>query len=253
MGPAIVNRGQCRYANHMKRGLAVAALTLIAAIGPHKVIRQSDALNFIYRWPAEAVAIPALDLRLYTEAKHDLAEAQEGAPDDKKQYREEGRGSVRDIYSKKWTTAGQSLRLLSLRSDYEEYTGGAHPNYNVGSLLWDRHLGREIDFGNLFDTPDGYAPVLRSPYCHKLYNARTKRNGERTGTVFEMCPKFKELPILPIDRDKNGRFDEINIIAAPYVAGSFAEGEYDIALPVTRQLIAAMKPEYRSSFEPQRQ
>jgi uncharacterized protein YdbL (DUF1318 family) len=36
-------------------------------------------------------------------------------------------------------------------------------------------------------------------------------------------------------------------------AGSFAEGEYDISLPVTAALIEALKPQYRSSFEVHRQ
>jgi hypothetical protein len=237
----------------MKRSLALLLLALTAATGPHKVIRKNPALDFSYEWPAEAVAIPALDLRLYTEAKHDLGEAQEGAPEDKKEYENEGKGSVRDIHWTKWTTAGESSRLLSLRSHFEEYTGGAHPNYNTSDLLWDRVLNHEVDFGSLFTAANGYAPILRSTYCHKLYDARTKRNGERTGEVFEMCPKFSELAIVPTDRDRNGRFDRIVFVASPYTAGSFAEGEYDIPLPVTYRLIAALKAEYRSSFEVQRQ
>jgi hypothetical protein len=236
----------------MKGGLSLLALALIATAGPHKVVRKTAALDFKYEWPSEAVAIPALDLHFYTEAKHDLTEAQDLAREDKKYYLQEGRETALDLYLQKWTTAGQSSRLLSLRSDYEVYTGGAHPNYNTSDLLWDRQLNRGRDFGNLFMATSGYAPILRSEYCHKLYDARTKRNGERTGEVFEMCPKFSDLAIIPTDHDRNGRFDEILVVASPYTAGSFAEGEYDIALPVTPQLVAAMKPEYRNSFETQR-
>jgi hypothetical protein len=45
---------------------------------------------------------------------------------------------------------------------------------------------------------------------------------------------------------------EITFHADPYVAGPYAEGDYDISLPVTAEVIAALKPAYRSSFEAQR-
>ena len=57
----------------------------------------------------------------------------------------------------------------------------------------------------------------------------------------------------PVDKDKDGRFDEVEFVASPYTAGPYAEGEYELVLPVTRQLIAAIKPVYRASFEAQRQ
>ena len=61
------------------------------------------------------------------------------------------------------------------------------------------------------------------------------------------------LAIALVDRNKNGRFDSIHFVASPYIAGPYAEGEYEISLPVTSQLISGIKPEYRSSFERQRQ
>jgi hypothetical protein len=71
--------------------------------------------------------------------------------------------------------------------------------------------------------------------------------------VFEDCPKFSDLTILPGDANGDGRFDDIHLIADPGVAGSNAEGTYDISLPVTGKFIAAISPEYRSAFKVQRQ
>jgi len=51
----------------------------------------------------------------------------------------------------------------------------------------------------------------------------------------------------------NGIIDQISFVASPYVAGPYVEGAYEIALPVTSAIIAALKPEYRSSFEVHRQ
>jgi hypothetical protein len=44
------------------------------------------------------------------------------------------------------------------------------------------------------------------------------------------------------------RFNRIGLIAAPYVAGSYAEGPYEITLPVTPAVLAAVKPEYKAAF-----
>jgi hypothetical protein len=106
-----------------------------------------------------------------------------------------------------------------------------------------------------FVRKSGLAAITRAPYCKSLANEQVKRReGEKLDLPeFNECPKYSDLAIAPVDKNKNGRFDIIAFTASPYVAGPYAEGEYEIELPVTRQLIAAMKPDYRSSYEPQRQ
>jgi hypothetical protein len=44
------------------------------------------------------------------------------------------------------------------------------------------------------------------------------------------------------------RFNRIGLIASPYVAGSYAEGQYEVTLPVTPKVLAAVKPEYKAAF-----
>ena len=43
-------------------------------------------------------------------------------------------------------------------------------------------------------------------------------------------------------------FDRIGFLIGPYAAGPYAEGSYDVTLPVTPAVIAAVKPEFRGSF-----
>ena len=45
-------------------------------------------------------------------------------------------------------------------------------------------------------------------------------------------------------------FDRIGIRIAPYNAGPYAEGAYEVTLPVTPAVIAAVRPEFRASFAP---
>ena len=55
--------------------------------------------------------------------------------------------------------------------------------------------------------------------------------------------------MLLTDSDNNARFDHVAVIADQYVAGPYAEGPYEIALPITAAMIERLRPEYRSSFE----
>lgn len=241
----------------MKRLLLVCllALTAAAAPGPHKVVRKTAILDFSYEWPAEAVAVPALDRRFYMDAKKTLAEAQKNAQEDQAFARKQKFDFHPHEYSMEWTAAGQTPRLLSLQNQFSSYEGGAHPNTSYNSLLWDRRLGREIALPALFLHADSFAALTRAGYCKALDAERRKRReGEKLDLPdFNACPKYSELAIAPVDKDRNGRLDTIEFVASPYTAGPYAEGEYEIVLPLTRQLIAAIKPDDRSSFEPQRQ
>ena len=241
----------------MKPGVVLlAGFALVAAgPGPHKVVRDTPSLEFRYEWPSEAVAVPALDRRFYTEAKKALAEAQANAKDDQQLAKEQKRDFNGHYYAMQWTTAGQSPRLLSLQGGLGTFEGGAHPNSVYLALLWDRSLKREIGIDSLFRRPADFAALLRAPYCKALDKERTKRReGFKMDLPdFNACPKFSELAIAPADGDGDGLFDSIDFVASPYTAGPYVEGEYEISLPVTPRLISALKPAYRASFKPQRQ
>jgi len=240
----------------MKQAIALAFVALMAAApGSHKVARDTAALEFTYEWPAQAVAIAALDTRFYREAKKALAEAQANAREDQQLAKEQKREFNGHYYSMTWSTAGQTPRLLSLQSEFDTFEGGAHPNHSYDALLWDRNLGREITLEDQFVRAGSFAALTRRPYCKALAKEQLKRrDGEKLDLPeFNACPKYSDLAIAPVDKDKDGRFDTIGFMASPYVAGPYAEGEYENEFPVTRQLMAALKPAYRSSYEPQRQ
>ena len=241
----------------MKRGLAilVALSATAASTVPHKVVRDTPALDFRYEWSPEAVAIPQLDLRFYADAKKALAEAQKNAREDQLLAKQQKRDFNQHDYSMQWTTAGQTPRLLSLQSNLGSFEGGAHPNTSYGALLWDREAKREIKIESLYLRPGAFAALTRTRFCAALDAERNKRRaGQKLDLPdFNACPKYSELAIALVDKNKNARFDSIEFVASPYVAGPYVEGEYEIALPVTSQLIAGIKPDYRSSFERQRQ
>lgn len=240
------------------RGLILSVAVLGAASAKEKdvkVQRNSAALEFSYSYPAEAAAIAVLNRGFQADLAKQYRRSLKLGLEDLKIYKQEKRGGISDFFSMEWTTAGQTVRLLSLQNQLSRFTGGAHPNTSYGALLWDRRLGREIQMETLFLRSGAFGALTRSRYCAALDAERNKRReGEKLDLPdFNTCPKYSELAITPVDKNRNNRFDSIAFVASPYTAGSYAEGEYEVSLPVTSQLIAAIKPEYRNSFERQRQ
>jgi len=237
--------------------LIVAAATFAApaAARPfHSALNNHD-LKFDYQWPAEAAAIPALDHRFHADMDKALTNAKASARDDVKLAREQKRNFNQHYYSLKWTAVGQSPRLLSLESENSLFEGGAHPMTTYGALLWDRRENRAIGLGAVFARSGDLTAVTHSAYCKALDAERAKRRqGMKMDLAeFNACPKYSDLAISPFDTDKDGKFNGLRFVASPYVAGPYAEGEYAITLPVTLKLLAALRPDYRSSFELYRQ
>ena len=144
-----------------------------------------------------------------------------------------------------YSTAGRSARLLSLAADVSSYTGGAHGNHGTSGLLWDRRSATEIKVADLFAEPSNRDRLLTQRWCDALNKAREEKRGEPVGgdSMFDDCPKLDEIAIVPTDKDENGRFESLVLIASPYVAGPWVEGSYEINLPVTADLLTARKSE----------
>ena len=241
-------------------GLAATALAgstvIVGAVDarPFSSASKTKYAEVDFSWSAEAGAVPALLRQLRTQLTREQSKTASCGKAESEARISTGGQAIACTSSTKVTTSGQTARLLSLSRAYWAFTGGAHGSGATTALLWDRKQGREIKFGSLFQRPDGYAPVLRTTYCRALNAERKKRRGDdyqsSSITEFDSCPPFADLALIPSDKRRLRRFDAIHVIAAPYTAGSFAEGEYDIAVPVTPKLIAAMKPEFRASFAP---
>ena len=234
--------------------LVPLALAAIVAAAPVAVEENGPELDFSYSWSAEAAAVPFLDRRFRADLNWMKEEALKYAAEDAAAAKADGRDFNGHYFSRGWETAGQSERLLSLQGATGTFTGGAHPNSSYSAILWDRAAGSEITLADLFADPDAPDRLLRKPFCVALDKQRLeKREGERLEGQFSECPAFKELAISPTDERHDGRFEKFVFLAGPYVAGPYAEGEYEVAVPLTPALIAALKPEYRASFEVQRQ
>ena len=206
--------------------------------------------TFSYAWPAEVGAIPPLAAMLERERDRSLAEQRE-------EYAEALADSPEDCVSCRgrtleveWKVVADLPRWLSLSADIYTYTGGAHGNSGTVGLVWDREAGARLKPLDLFRSPTALGGAISQRYCARLDEERARRRGapvDAADEVFGTCPEIGELTVL-LGSSNGQSFNRIGLIADPYVAGSYAEGAYEVTLPVDTAIIDAVKPEYAGSF-----
>ena len=225
-----------------------------AAAKTVKTERVSEVLEFTYEWPEKADQISGLHAYLQSDMEQSFRHASADATDDARAARGNHYPFRQHSFSMSWDSEGESTPLISLEGNLAFDTNGAHPNSGTLALLWDRSLDRQLSLTDLFAASSRFQALTRATYCRALDTERLRRRqGEKLMGEFAQCPADKALSIVLVDRNRNHRFDHISFVASPYVAGPYVEGEYDISVPVTANLVAAMKREYRTSFEAQRQ
>ena len=224
--------------------------TPAAGADPRVIEVNSEGLSFTYEWPVKAAQIAELNALMEEKSAAALAEYQgyvaEGMADAKKyDYKFNPY-----MFGMGWEIAGEGEGLLSLAGAKSTYTGGAHGNAFYEALVWDKSAKKVLATSDVFASPDALDQAVRETYCTMLSEIRAERVGREmtAGTdIFASCPALSELALVLVS-SKAGGFDQIDFVAAPYVAGSYAEGEYVVELPVTDAVIAAVKPGYRTSF-----
>lgn len=233
--------------------IAAASMALTAGAAPFSVHKKTPDLDFQYRWPKEATAIPALRWQLTSRMHHDLARYSKLAAEDRRSRGKQDFPFNPYSFSRQLRFGGQTARLISFADERNVFTGGAHGNPSTVPLLWDKQAGKVFKFADLFARSPG--SILKTPFCQQLVEQRKKKlGGDGTpGTYWAQCADPLTLSVIPETKGGARRFNTINITASPYEAGTYVEGYYIVLLPVTPALVAALKPEYRSSFEAQRQ
>lgn len=229
--------------------VAVAVKASTPPTEPFSVEEENDLYVFSYSWPGSIP--PKLESRFKEEMTKAKAELVAGAKEDRDERARQGFDYHPQAAQRGYEMAGVSPRLLSLASTSYGFTGGAHGSSGSGAILWDKALDREIAISDLVRPGTSWTGAIRQPFCVLLDREREKRRGEpvRKDDMFGGCPAYNEVTVLLQDTDKNWRFDHMLVTADQYIAGPYAEGPYEISLPITAKMIERLKPEYRLSFE----
>ncbi len=221
--------------------------------GAAPVSRTEQTERYEYQWsyPAAAAAIPALAAKLDAMGARSLATLKEEADRDYETSRGESWEPRPHSALTKWAVVANLPGFLSLSSQVATYGGGAHGNYTKTSLVWDKRAARAIDGVELFASPVALNRALGPALCDALNAQRAARRGEpvdpETTEWPNNCPSITEATVL-VGSSNGETFDRIGIYFGPYVAGPYAEGDYELNFPVTGAVLDAVKPEYADAF-----
>ena len=223
----------------MRLGMLLISLLLPAGLA----MAAAPPSKFTYSIPPKAAAYPSLsawfaseETRLRSAAMAQAVAGQHDAAD---------AGIAFNSYetSRVWEVVADLPRFLSLSEQLYDYTGGAHGNTSYAALVWDKPMKLRRQPLAFFSSPDALKDAVTTVFCQKL-NARRDTAGQ---PEYSPCPDpSKEVLILGSTTGK--RFDRIGFLLPPYEAGPYAQGSFDITLPVTPAILAAVRPEYRVYF-----
>lgn len=220
------------------------------AAGARSVSEENDVWVFEYSYPEAAGRIPGLAMLLddrLSKSQDELKELAMSARADA-----DSNGFPFNPYSEttEWKVVTDLPRWLSLSAQIYSYTGGAHGNHGFDSLVWDREADTDREPKDLFVSLEALEGAMREDYCRILDRQRAEKRGSEpldADSPFSECPPFSDLTII-LGSSNNRSFDRIGFFAAPYVAGPYAEGSYEVTLPVTRAAKDAVKPEFAAAF-----
>ena len=229
-----------------------AAATPVADAKPVTIEHKDDVLEFSYAWPAEAAAIPKLNDWLNGNAAKIEAQFRKQGQEDKVAAEKDDFPYHAYGYEEKLGVAGDTPRVLVLDSEGYVYTGGAH-GYPVNTvIIWDKQTEKRLAAASLIDMAR-LASIGRTEYCAELNRQRAeRRQGMDDGGMmdeFTQCPDMTKQSVYPVSRGGKA-LDTIHIWIGPYEAGPYAEGIYEIDLPVDAALMGTVQPGYRDAFAP---
>lgn len=235
---------------------AAAATSAVASAASDGVVsrdvdEENDLYHFAYSYPVAAGVIAPLRAQLDAELAKNRNQLKADATEGKAEAAKDGREYRPYEAQKDWAVVADLPAWLSLSATLYWDSGGAHPNHGYDALVWDRRGGRRMAAKDLFTSPAALNKAIRARFCDLLDAERSKRRQAKvdraSGDQFDECIDPTESTLV-LGSSNRKAFNRIGVLIGPYEAGPYVEGDYEITLPVTPAVLAAVKPEYRSSF-----
>lgn len=230
---------------------AVAPQEIAPAAKDIVIDRKDEVLEYSYSWPAVAAAIAPLNQWLQSHSDDQYAKWRKMAEEAQKDARTNDFPFTGYSYQQNWSAVADTPQVLVMEAQGYEFTGGAHGMPFTVSMIWDKAAGRRLAIKDVLDI-GALEGLVGDAFCKELDRQRAEKRGGNAklgGTIaeFDECVAITDGEIMPIS--KNGKaLDMLRVVIGPYAAGPYAEGSYEIELPVDAALIAAVKPAYRGWF-----
>jgi hypothetical protein len=232
--------------------IMIAAYSVSAAPKDKVFETKGEGYSFSFRYPEIVRQFPALLKEVEKDRTESLAETKaDGAAWIKDRPNDYGGMTIdRDIT---WQKVTNLPGYLSLTVDEYRFDGGAHGNYGRYSVIWDKAAAKKIAPAEMFSSKAAFDKLVQTPFCDKLDIERShKRDGEKvdrtqTEDWRQACPAPTDFTII-LGSSDGKKLNRFSVYVAPYGVGPYSEGDYEIDLPITSALLAAVKPAYRSTF-----
>jgi len=211
---------------------------------------SNDLYEFEYAYPAQAAAIPDLRKWLDADLEKQRRELIENAQEQLATSKKDGFPFNPFGSWTGWKVVTDLPGFLSLSAQVSSYEGGAHPNHGFSEMIWDKQTNARRESEDFFTSEQALSKAIRAEFCRQLDKQRVKkRQGENLGpdSPFTECIDPVESTVI-LGSSNRKAFDKIGILVGPYEAGPYVEGNYEVTLPVTEVVLAAVKPEYRGVF-----
>lgn len=213
--------------------------------------RLNADYSFAFVYPKAVERVPELDAAVRTEA----GVAEEWIAKQAAAARDEGREVPRLSYEAAWQIDAILPELAAASGSISHTSGGGHGAIEYKTILIDRERGRAIEIEDVFDPgffePDllGYRlwgiRAVQAAFCRELTRAARERRGDPAAEV--RCPAVEHQPITFMCGE-SGRIDRLRVLLGPMVAGSWAEGPYEIDVPVDAAMMSAIRRRFRPAF-----
>lgn len=236
-------------------GAVLLAWASMAVGAPAKTVDielKGEGYAFEYRYPIIASRYPQLQREIDKLKTTQLEELQSLAKEMQSNDDAMVRGMTMETDTT-WATVTDLPAYLSLTKGSWSFSGGAHGYWWRNSLVWDKKAAIEREPIDFFTSAAAFDRVVQTRYCDLLDVERSsRRDGEKVDRSqsddwMQACPKPSELVVI-LGSSDGRKFNRMAIYAGPYAVGPYSEADYEIDMPITSQLLAIVKPSYRSAF-----
>ncbi|HWE46949.1 MAG TPA: DUF4163 domain-containing protein [Caulobacteraceae bacterium] len=209
---------------------------------PFAYSSKANGVDLSLKLPQALADAPELHARLYNSGMTELHT-----------FAKQSAGQKNDIgvpyeHDLVWTVAAQTDKLTSLESDTYEFSGGAHGNTALQSLLWDRSLKAQIKPMALFKSGADHAR-LDGLLCRAIMTAKKAREQDGFNASDSMwpCPKWAQSVFVLAPSDQAGKAGGVTFLFSPYAIGPYSDGVYEITIP-QQAFHNALAPAYADEF-----
>jgi hypothetical protein len=240
-----------KYANDL--GTDAASSREPPSGGARAVAESNDVWEFKFAYPAAAGRIAPLAAMLDARQVKSLTDLKAQAIEARATADEQGFPFNPYSLQVEWKVVTDLPAWLSLSSDFYEYSGGAHGNSGFEGLVWDKQANKSLKPESMFTSVAALEGAVKTAFCAALNKQREEKRQEPVpaptgGDDWSVaCPGIEETTVI-LGSTNSRTFDRVGFLIGPYVAGPYAEGSYEVTLPVTKAVKAAVKPAFADSF-----